>query len=191
MSRWGALAVRIQKSSWRESGRSSSLMKSLCEICGCPGHMPELSSTGKKWVFGSDCDFSTHTLNAKKLQMIECSLPVKNYPMECGICKEYIWRYQYDMQKHFEKKHPGKEFPPDGIVSAEEKEILRKKKEEFKKQSSDLGSEQAHGWCIENSPIKGLLGRKKNKKWKQHDYGIFGKQQTARMKRLFGENNFQ
>ena len=79
------------------------------------------------------------------------------------------------MQKHFEKKHPGKECPPDGIVSAEEKEILRKKKENSKN----------------NLLISEDFWDAKTKKWKQNNYGIFGKQQTARMKRLFGENNFQ
>ena len=56
--------------------------------------------------------------------------PVKNYLMECGICKESIWRY--DMQKHFEKEHPDKECPLDAIISAAEKEILRKKKKKFR-----------------------------------------------------------
>ena len=160
----------------------------ICAICGGPGHMPKLSSTTKKWVFDSDCDFSTHTLNAKKLQMIECSLPVKNYPMECGICKEYIWRY--DMQKHFEKKHPGKEFPPDGIVSAEEKEILRKKKKNSKNNLLISDLNKLTDGALKILPLKDFWDAK-TKKWKENNYGIFGNQQTARMKRLFGENNFQ
>ena len=67
------------------------------------------------------------------------------------------------MEKHFAKEHPQEQCPTDGIISAEEKEILRKKSEKHEEQSSNFRFEQVVGCCAEDSSTEGLLGRKKQK----------------------------
>ena len=85
-------------------------------------------------MFGSDCGFSTHTSNAKKLGMNKCSMPVKNYPMESvkNTFGDMICRSTWI------KSTLHTACPLNGIVSAKEteKELL-KKEEKFEKQSSD------------------------------------------------------
>ena len=113
MRRWEAPGARIQKSSWRESGRRSSLVKSL--------------SVKEKQ--------QTKHLNAMTV--------VSNQFTELFSINLLI----SDLNK----------------LADGELKIL---------------------------PLKDFWDAK-NKKWKQNTYGVFGKQQTARMKRLFGENNFR
>lgn len=66
-----------------------------------------------------------NTLNVKKLQTIEVSFPLANFPMKCPHCEKSVWRF--DMQKHVEKEHPEKECPAEAIISQAEKGILQKK----------------------------------------------------------------
>ena len=151
-------------------------------------HLPKMEQKyDVKWVFGSECDFNSHTLNAKKLGTIECSFPVKNYPMECGFCKESFWRH--DMEKHFAKDHPGQECPTDGFISAQEKEILKKKARNTKNNLLISDLSKLTDAALKILPLKDFWDAKK-KEWKKSVYGTFGKQQSVRMKRLFGESNF-
>ena len=88
--------------------------------------MPTINRTGAKWSFGEPCAFAGNTLNSKKLKKIELSSPLKNFPMKCTQCDEWVWRF--DMPKHFIKEHPQKEMPSAAVVSDAEKDILTKKK---------------------------------------------------------------
>ena len=63
-----------------------------------------------------------NTLNVKKLQTIEVSFPLANFPMKCPHCEKSLWRF--DMRKHVEKEHPEKECPAEAIISKAEKGIL-------------------------------------------------------------------
>jgi len=150
--------------------------------------MPEQSATKKKWTCGPQCGFHTLSLNAGKLQTIECSNPLKNYSMKCGFCDEFVWRF--DMEKHVNQKHPGQDCPAEGIVSDAEKEILKKKKR-IKKNNliiSDL--RKLSDDALKILPLKDFWDFKK-KDWKDIQYGTFGKQISPRMKRIFGQERFQ
>ena len=65
-------------------------------------------------------------LNVKKLQTIECSFPLKNFPMECASCNETFWRF--DMKKHFTISHPEEVIPEMTVIPEEEQNLIKKKK---------------------------------------------------------------
>ena len=76
----------------------------ICAYCGASdGHMPQLNKTGKKYVFEDPCCFSGNSLNVRKTKTIECSFPLKNYPVTCPSCNEKFWRF--DLPNHFEISH--------------------------------------------------------------------------------------
>ena len=94
--------------------------------------------------------------------------------MECPECNDHLWRF--DFANHFQKKHPGKSCPPQGVVSEAEKAILARKKITAKKalNKKDLDKMSDDG----------------KKEWKKNVAGNFGKQNSEQMKRLFGTNKF-
>ena len=151
--------------------------------------MPTLSDSKKKWEFGDLCAFGGHTLNVKKLTTIECSLPMANYPLKCPFCpdEQLIWRY--DMGKHMETKHPDEISPAEGIVSKEEKEIINKKLKNTRNCLLKTDLEKLSDEALKLLPLKDFWDSRK-KEWKSNAYGTFAKQQSARMKRLFGAENF-
>ena len=88
--------------------------------------MPELNKTRKKYKFPDSCCFAGNTRNVQKLKTIECSLPLKNYPMECPSCSETFWRF--DMKKHFTISHPQEVIPEVAIIPEEEQNLIRRRK---------------------------------------------------------------
>ena len=97
----------------------------MCAFCGAAnGHMPELNNTRKKYMFPEACCFAGNTTNAKKLKTIECSLPLKNHPMECPSFSATVWRF--DMKNHFtevlatqKKKFQKKSFRKNALQKAD------------------------------------------------------------------------
>ena len=135
-------------------------------MCGEPGHMPELSKSKKKWVLGSECVFSGHSLNKKKIETIECSFPLSNHPMECPVCNELVWRY--DMGKHMASKHPGQDCPPEPIVSAAEKEIITKKSKNTKKNLKISDLQKLSDDALKLLPLKDFWDSSKKQWTKSH-----------------------
>ena len=88
--------------------------------------MPEVNKTGKKYLFPDSCSFGGNTWNAKKLKTIECSLPLKNYPMECPSCSKPFSRF--DMKNHFTISHPQEVIPEVAMIPEEEQNLIKKKK---------------------------------------------------------------
>ena len=44
----------------------------ICALCGATdGHMPTLSGSGKKMVFGSECEIQSHSLKVKQIKTSE------------------------------------------------------------------------------------------------------------------------
>ena len=149
--------------------------------------MPELSKSKKKWVLGDECVFSGHSLNKKKIETIECSFPVSNHPMKCPVCNELVWRY--DIGKHMSSKHPGQACPPEAVVSEAEKELINKKSKNSKKNLKISDLQSLSDGALKLLPHKDFWDSSK-KKWTKSQYGTFAAQQSSRMKRLFGEQNF-
>ena len=150
--------------------------------------MPTFNKTGKKYLFPDACSFAGNTLNVKKLQTIECSFPLKNFPMECPSCSETFWRF--DMKKHFTISHPEEVIPEMAVIPEEEQNLIKKKKS-FRKN------------CLKKEDLERLVNKElallpigdfwdiKKKKWKSNVYGNFGKQNSVRMKEVFGQENFE
>ena len=126
-------------------------------------------------------------LNKKKIETIECSFPVSNYPMKCPVCNELVWRY--DIGKHMSSKHPGQACPPEAVVSEAEKELINKKSKNSKKNLKISDLQKLSDDALKLLPFKYFLDSSK-KKWTKSQYGTFARQQSSRMKRLFGEQNF-
>ena len=159
----------------------------MCALCGKPGHMPVLSRTGAKWEFPESCFFAGNTLNVKKVKKIECSFPFSNHPMECPECNDHLWRF--DFANHFQKKHPGKTCPPQGVVSEAEKVILARKKITAKKALNKKDLDKMSDDELLLLPLKNFWNRGK-KEWEKNVAGNFGKQNSEQMKKLFGTNKF-
>ena len=77
-------------------------------------------------MFPETCCFAGNTLNAKKLKTIECSLPLKNHPMECPSCSTTVWRFE--MKNHFTIAHTEEEIPEVAMLPEEEQSLIKKKK---------------------------------------------------------------
>ena len=148
---------------------------------------PVRSKTGAKWEFSDPCLFAGNKLNVKKLQTIESSFPLKNYPMSCTFCEKTVWRF--DMLLHM-KEHPDEECPAEGVVSEAEKGLLRAKK----KRTANALSARDLGKLTDDQlrllPTKDFWDESK-KKWKTNYIGTFAKQNSLRMKRIFGPAAFQ
>ena len=89
------------------------------------------------------------------------------------------------MAKHVNQKHPGQDCPAEGIVPDAEKEILKKKKKKQKENNliiSDL--RKFSDDALKILPVKDFWDFKK-KDWKSNQYGVFGKQCSQRMERIF------
>ena len=94
------------------------------------------------------------------------------------------------MKKHFTISHP-EEVIPEIAVIAEEEENLIKEKKSFRKN------------CLKKEDLERLVGKElallhisdfwdtKKKKWKSNVYDNFGKQNSVRMKKVSGKENFE
>ena len=142
---------------------------------------PTTNNTGKKWEFPADCSFAGNTLNVKKLKTIEVSFPLANFPMKCPHCEQTFWRF--DMQKHVEKEHPGKECPTEGILSKAEKGILQKKQVRVANALSVKDLEKLNDNELKLLPKKDFWDAKK-KEWKKNVYGTFAKRNSVKMKKI-------
>ena len=159
----------------------------ICAMCGEPGHIPALSKGKKKWVLGDECVFSGHSLNKKKIENIECSFPVSNNPMKFPVYNELVWRY--DMGKHMSSKHPRQACPPEEVFSAAEKELINKKSRNSKENLKVSDLQKLSDDALKLLPLQDFWNNAK-KMWTKSQYGTFAAQQSSRMKRLFGEQNF-
>ena len=150
--------------------------------------MPEANKTGKKYLFPDSCSSGCNTLNAKKLKTIECSLPLKNYPMECPSCNQPFWRF--DMKKHFTISHPQEVIPEVAIIPEEEQNLIKKKKSFRKNALKKEDLARLVDTELALLPITDFWDTKK-KAWKSSVYGNFGKRNSDRMKNIFGKENFE
>ena len=161
----------------------------ICAFCGsADGHMPEVNKTGKKYLFPDFYSFGGNTWNAKKLRTIECSLPVKNFPMECPSFSKPFSRF--DMKNHFTISHPQEVIPEVAMIPEEEQNLIKKKKS-FRKNAlkkEDLARLVDKELVL--LPITDFWDTKK-KTWKSSMYGNFGKRNSDRMKNIFGKQNFE
>ena len=107
--------------------------------------------------------------------------------MECPVCNELVWRY--DMGKHMSLKHPDQDCSPEAIVSAAKKEIINEKSKNSKKNLKISDLQKLSDAALKLLPLKDFWDSSK-KKWTKSQYGTFARQQSSRMKRLFGEENF-
>ena len=157
-----------------------------CAYCGKEHDAPTTSNTKKKWEFSSECSFAGNTLNVKKLQTIEVSFPLANFPMKCPHCEKSVWRF--DMRKHVEKEHPEKEFPAEAIISKAEKGILQKKKARLANALSVKDLEKLDENELKLLPAKDFWDSKK-KQWKKNVYGTFAKRNSVKMKIFLSIND--
>ena len=107
--------------------------------------------------------------------------------MECPECNDYLWRF--DFANHFQKKHPGKTCPPQGVVSEAEKVILARKKITAKNALNKKDLDKMSDDELLLLPLKNFWNRGK-KEWEKNVAGNFGKQNIEQMKQLFGTNKF-
>ena len=105
--------------------------------------------------------------------------------MECDVCHTLVWRY--DFEKHMSSEHPDQDCP--SIVSAAEKEILTKKSKNSKKNLKISELQKLSDDALKLFPLKDFWDSSK-KDWAKGSYGVFVKQQSSRIKLLFGEENF-
>jgi len=116
-------------------------------------------------------------------------MPIANYPLQCPFCpdSQLVWRY--DMQNHMKAKHADKSCPTEVLVSNAEKEITNKKAKNTRNNllKTDLG--KLSDAALKLLPLKDFWDSTQ-KKWKSNVYGTFAKQQSQRMKRIFGAENF-
>ena len=108
--------------------------------------------------------------------------------MECSICNKDFWRF--DLAKHFEKEHSGTPCPAVGVISEAEKEILIRKSKNSKNSLNRKDLSKLSDSALKLLPVKDFWDSAK-KEWKSNAYGTFAKQQSQRMKRLFGTQAFQ
>ena len=94
------------------------------------------------------------------------------------------------MEKHMATKHSGQNCPPEGIVSAAEKEILAKKTRNTKNNLKLADLKKLSDDTLKLLPLKDFWDSSK-KEWKNKTYGTFAKQQSSKMKRIFGKENFE
>ena len=147
-----------------------------CAYCGKEHDAPTTNNTKE---FLSKCSFAGRTLNVKKLQTIEVSFPLANFPMKCPHCEKSVWRF--DMRKHVEKEHPEKECPAEAIISKAEKGILQKKKARLANALSVKDLEKLDENELKLLPAKDFWDSKK-KQWKKNVYGTFAKRNSVKMK---------
>ena len=94
------------------------------------------------------------------------------------------------MKKHFTISHPEEVIPEIAVIPEEEQNLIKKKKS-FRKN------------CLKKEDLERLVDKElallplsdfwdiKKKKWKSNVYGNFGKQNSVRMKEVFGQENFE
>ena len=162
--------------------------KDTCALCGQDGHMPTLNSSGKKWIFPEACRFAGNTLNVKKLKVISGTSPLANFPVKCGNCNKMVWRF--NMEDHHTRLHSDKPCPDTAKVPSAEKSLLLKKSKNTKNTLSAACLKKLTDPEILLLPLSDFWDAAK-KKWKANVFGTFGKQHSARLKRLFGENKFE
>ena len=160
----------------------------ICGFCGKEGHgAPELNKTGKKWAFPEECGFAGNNLTQKALKVISGASPLSNYPLKCDLCAKIIWRF--DLEKHYEKDHKDETCPVIGIISKEEKKILNEKTYKGKPKMVKRDWERLTDAELKLFSYKDFWNYKAHK-WASGDAGRFGKQQSERVKRVFGAENF-
>ncbi len=89
-----------------------------------------------------------------------------------------------------EKDHSDQACPPEGTVSDAEKGILNKKAKRVQNGLNKRDLDKLTDGELRMLPLKDFWDPKK-KEWKKSTAGIFGKQNSTRMKRIFGESKFQ
>ena len=152
-----------------------------------PDHMPKLSKSGKNWIFEEPCLFTGNSLNVAKCKTIECSNPLANYPVLCLECNTNVWRF--DMHSHYQREH-GTNCPDVGTISDPEKGILNKKKKNTKNALTLRDLESLTDEEIQLLPLKDFWNSA-TKEWKKSNAGNLGRQQTNRIKIIFGQNKFE
>ena len=161
---------------------------SICGFCGKAGHDPPVQNkTGKKWSFPAACGFAGHNLTLKSLKIISSASPFSNYPMKCEQCSEVIWRF--DFENHFRIAHKDEICPPVGVVSKSEKQILKLKSQKGKPKMLKKDFDRLSDAELKLFSYKDFWNSSKHT-WASGDAGRFGKQNSAKMKELFGEENF-
>jgi len=93
------------------------------------------------------------------------------------------------MGKHMGSKHPEQDCPPEAIVSTAEKEIITKKAKNSKKNLKISDLQKLSDDALKLLPLKDFWDSAK-KDWTNSQYGIFAKQQSSKIKRIFGNQNF-
>ena len=92
--------------------------------------------------------------------------------------------------EYFTISHPEEVIPEMAVIPEEEQNLIKKKKS-FRKN------------CLKKEDLERLVNKElallpigdfwdiKKKKWKSNVYGNFGKQNSVRMKKVFGKSNFE
>ena len=93
------------------------------------------------------------------------------------------------MGKHKTSQHPEDQCPPEAIVSEAEKEIINKKSSNSKKNLKISDLQKLSDEALKLLPLKDFWNSSK-KDWAKDNYGVFAKQQSSSIKRIFGEQNF-
>ena len=126
---------------------------------------------------------NTQLLNVKKLKVIAGTSPLANFPVKCGCCNKMVWRF--NMQDHHTRLHSDKTCPDIAKVSAAEKSLLMKKSKNTTNTLSAMCLKK-----LTDAEISLLSSTEfwdtAKKKRKGNAFGTFGKQHSARLKRLFG-----
>ena len=146
-----------------------------------------MNATGKKLVFPAECGFAGNNLNVKSLKIISSASPFSNYPMKCGACDAFIWRF--DFQKHYKNKHEGEDCPPDAILSQAEKNILQHKSAKSKLKMSKKDFDRLSDEELKLFSYTDFWSVKKHT-WASGDAWRFGKRKSTKLKELFGAENF-
>ena len=131
--------------------------------------------------------FPGKNLNVKSLKTISSASPFSNYPMKCGACDDFIWRF--DIEKHYKNKHEGENCPSIGILSQAEKNILKRKSAKSKPKMSKKDFDRLSDEELKLFSYTDFWDVKK-KTWQSGDAGRFGKQKSTKLKELFGAENF-
>ena len=98
-----------------------------------------------------------------------------------------IWRF--DVEKHYKTDHKDEVCPVIGMISKEEKKILKDKTHKSKPKMNKRDWDRLTDKELKLFSYKDFWNPKKHD-WASGDSGRFGKQNSERLKKIFGAENF-
>ena len=94
------------------------------------------------------------------------------------------------MEKHYQPEHKDATCPAIGVISKEEKSILEKKSTNAKPKMRRKDFDTLTDEELKLFSLKDFWNTKKHK-WQSGEGGLFGKQNSERLKKIFGAESFQ